>query len=255
MTLEAMQSHEAVTLHHANTDYRRQGVLQLVRPYLSGDRILDMRCLEGALSVELALQGKQVVALDGFNGAVEMTNELARQYGIDKEIARLWELADLRSYTDGESFDCVVCIDLLNHVDDDHETLREIGEVISTGGRLVVVAPAFMALLGRRDRSLGHLRRYSRSQLTRLLKEHGFVVSYARYWNVLALPAYILLEIVLKRRISDPVRYAGAKRSGYLLGPLLRFWYRHVERWLVLPFGLSLFVVAEKQVAQESQDS
>ncbi len=247
MTLEAMQQHESVSLHHSRTDYRRQGVVQFVLELVSGSTVLDMRCLEGDLSVALAKEGKEVTSLDGFEGAVEMTNAHAKRSGIEQDLAQLWNIDQLHKYVGEKRFDSVICLDLLNHVQSDRDTLKEIFEVMSPGGQLILLVSAFEALLGKRDESLGHLRRYSKARITGLLSEFGFRTELCRYWNALALPAYILFESLLKLRVSDRVRYAGANSSSSILGPLLRFWYSKVENRVSPPFGLSLFVVARKE--------
>ena len=246
MTLQAMQEHELVTLSYAKTDYRRQGAIRLALDHVSGSDVLDMRCLEGELSVVLALEGRKVVGLDGFAGAVERTNEEATRNGINQQIAQVWSLTDLYKHVGDKKFDSVLCLDLLNHVDNDRNTLQEISEVVKPGGKLIILAPAFPALLGKRDESLGHLRRYKKKELVKLLDEFGFKADLCRYWNALALPGYVLIENIFKRIISDKVRYSGSANSNAILGPLLRFWYKNVERRISPPFGLSLFVVARK---------
>lgn len=247
MTLESMRWHEGVTLRFAEGDYRRQGLVRLVRPYVRGARVLDMRCLRGELAVALAMAGCEVTALDAYAEAVKLTNTLAKRKGISSPIAQQWDLEGLVRQVGKQRFDTVVCLDVLNHVRDDEETITEIAAVLPDEGRLLLVVPAFPWLLGKRDQTLGHLRRYTRRGLHALLERHGFTLQLMRYWNFTALPMYVLIERVLRMRTSDEFRYA---RSG---GPLevslnraLGWWYQTVERHLHVPFGLSLFVIAHK---------
>lgn len=246
MTLQSMQEHESVTLHYAPTDYRRQGVVALVRPHVAGPRVLDMRCLDGGLAVELAAHGSQVVGLDGFQEAVDITNTRARARGLTAPVAHLWDLVQFPPAADGP-FDCIVCADVLNHVPDERPTLAGLARRLRPGGRLILVVPAVPAMLGFRDQSLGHLRRFTRSQLYNLLDEAGFEVERCRYWNLLAYPVYALIERGLGRRLNDTTRFRASRADSRLLGPLLRFWYTRVEKRVAFPLGLSFFLVARRK--------
>jgi len=246
MTLESMQTHERVTLHYSPTDYRRQGLIELVSRHVTGKTVLDLRCLRGDLALRLMQKGHQVAGLDGYEGAVATANQSAQTAGFRDELAALWRLRDIKEHAGGRDFDTVLCIDLLNHVDSDRETLAEIGRVLKKCGELILLVPACPWLLGERDRSLGHLRRYRRREILAILREAGFEVVYSRFWNTLAFLPYLFIEKLLRRRISDRVRFGASESSSRLIGPLMRFWYRHVERLVPFPFGLSIFVVARK---------
>lgn len=247
MTFETMQSHESVTLHYAGTDFRRQGLIALVSDHVTGKSVLDLRCLRGDLAVKLLKEGRSVSGLDGYQQAVSAANSSARACGFEGEMACFWQLKNLAGHTAGSSFDTVLCIDLLNHVESDRETLSEIHKVLHKDGELLLLVPAFPFLLGQRDRELGHLRRYSKSQIKALLADTGFEAVSLRFWNALALIPYIFIERILGRKVSDKVRFGAADPSSRLLGPLLRFWYRHIERHVPFPAGLSIFIVAKKK--------
>lgn len=247
MTFAAMQWHESVTLQYSHDDYRRSSLVELGRRLATGQRVLDMRCLTGHLSVALAAEGRDVVGLDAYEDAVKMTNVLAQERGLTAPLARWWDLTGLAQRVDGQQFDCVICFDVLNHVADDEQTAADIAQVLVPGGRLVVTAPAFPWLLGPRDRSLGHLRRYTRAGLHGLLERHGFVVERMRYWNFAALPAYVLVEKLARRRLSDPARYARQPVLGATPNRILRWWYTAVENRLVMPIGLTHVVVASRR--------
>lgn len=246
MTLQSMQEHESVTLHYAPTDYRRQGVVALVRPHVTGPTVLDMRCLDGGLAVDLAARGLQVVGLDGFQEAVDITNHHARARGLAHPLAHLWNLEDFPPAAAGP-FDCIVCADVLNHVPDERKTLADMARRLRPGGRLILVVPAVPAMLGFRDQSLGHLRRFTRPQIHQLLAEAGFAVERCRYWNLLAYPFYALIERGLGRRLNDTTRFRASRADSRLLGPLLRAWYTRVEKHVAFPLGLSFFILARRK--------
>lgn len=246
MTIETMRWHEAVNVHY-DYDFRRQSLLRLARPFVIGPRVLDMRCITGTFAVELALSGMKVVALDGYEGAVTRANALAASHGISTPIAFYWDLTGLTRRAGAEKFDTVVCLDVLNHVTDDRQTVADIASILKPGGRLILNAPAFPALLGKRDKSLGHLRRYSRGDLRALLERYGFTIEQMRFWNFTALPVYALIERFLQGRIPDAMRFGMMGRKDSFSNRMLTSWYTAVENRVCFPLGLSHFVIARRQ--------
>ncbi len=243
MTLKSLQVHEEWALGYLPYDYRRKSLEKLVQKYVTGNKVLDVRCLTGHLAVDLMLRGFDVTGLDGHVNGVAMSNDYARSKGIQREFARIWDLTHLREAVDGKRFDTVICLDTLNHAEDDTGIIRQIGEVLVPGGRLIVAAPAFPSLHRQRDRSLGHVRRYSRKAIYELLERCGFKIRFWHYWNSLGLLPYFLIERVAKTQIPERLRY-GRKNSAFRR--IMWWWYFTVENRLPFPVGLTHFIVAQK---------
>jgi SAM-dependent methyltransferase len=71
-------------------------------------------------------------------------------------------------------FDLVLLLDVLEHVEDDRAFLASLlEESLAPGGRVLLSVPAWPCLYGRQDRTLGHLRRYTRSRCRELLRAAG----------------------------------------------------------------------------------
>ncbi len=246
MTIESLREHEARGLELYKDDFRRKAIEELALSHVMGRRVLDMRCFRGNLPVELAIRGFEVVALDGFKEAVEMTNALAASRGIRQPVARLWDFVDLEEHVETKRFETVICMDILNHVRDDGKLMEEISRVLVQNGRLILLVPAFPSLRGKRDEGLGHLRRYTRGRLRELLQENGLILRSMHYWNFAPLAFYILLEKIFKVGVSDRLRHAGRDLFGPLPNRMLGWWYRTIENKRVFPCGLSLFAIAHK---------
>ena len=65
----------------------------------------------------------------------------------------------------GRSYDCILYIDVLEHVEDDHGELAAAARLLRPGGRLIVVAPAHQSLYSPFDKAIGHFRRYDKAML------------------------------------------------------------------------------------------
>jgi SAM-dependent methyltransferase len=133
--------------------------------------------------------------------------------------------------------DTVVCLNVLEHVEDDRGALRRMSESLVPGGRVVVLVPAHRALYGAIDRAIHHYRRYERDELVARLAEAGFTVERADFFNRFGVAGWYLNSVLL-RRTSVP---GFQLRIQNLLVPLLR-----AESALRLPFGLSLVAVGRK---------
>lgn len=247
MTLVTMQQHERVTLRHGVRDFRRRSLNALVRSRVQGPAVLDLRCLSGHLSVSLAQAGFAVTALDAYPDAVEMTNARAREHGLP-ELAQVWDLTRLAERMGAATrFDTILCVDVLNHVANDEETLIDVAKLLVPGGRVVLAVPALHRLLGARDRKLGHLRRYAKPQLTALLRSADLEVVELRHWNLLALPFQFAWEGVLRQELTDKARYGPENALGTLGNRVLAAWYLTVENRIRPPVGVSLFAVAQRR--------
>jgi len=81
---------------------------------------------------------------------------------------------------DGHRPDTVLCVNVLEHVEDDVRALRAIHASLAPGGRLLLFVPAHPWLYGTVDRAIGHFRRYTRGDLLTKLTVVGFRVD--RLW-------------------------------------------------------------------------
>lgn len=94
---------------------------------------------------------------------------------------------DLRRLSAGEHFDQVLAIDVLEHIEEDEEVLKLIGQVLRPGGRLVISVPTprYPLVFGRpfHDR-LGHVRDgYWLSDLEAKLAAAGFMLDSHRFYT------------------------------------------------------------------------
>lgn len=67
-----------------------------------------------------------------------------------------------------ESFDSVLYINVLEHIENDREELNKAVRFLRPGGHIVVLAPAHQWLFSPFDEAIGHFRRYTKAMLRRL---------------------------------------------------------------------------------------
>jgi glycosyltransferase involved in cell wall biosynthesis len=137
----------------------------------------------------------------------------------------------------GERLDTIVCLNVLEHIEDDGAALGDFATVLPAGGRLVLLVPSLKALYGSLDEHLHHFRRYAQDELRAKVTGAGFEIDTMRFLNRPAVPGWWLNSRVLKRRVMPK----GQLRLFKWIMPLLKLEENHPPR-----FGLSLLVLARK---------
>ena len=135
------------------------------------------------------------------------------------------------------AFDTVVCLNVLEHIEDDRGALRRLYDLLVPGGRLALFVPADQRLFGAIDEQVGHFRRYSMDQLRAVIESEGFEVVEAFHQNYFGRFGWWFNGRILKRSHLP----AGQSRVFDLLVPLLRRIEGKNPRK-----GLSLIAIASK---------
>ena len=135
-----------------------------------------------------------------------------------------------------ERLDTVVCLNVLEHIEDDLSSLRAMRALLEPKGHLVLLVPALRALYGTLDESLGHFRRYMPRELASKIDAAGFRLSRMEYFNLGGVPGWWFTGRVLRRRLIP-----SAALGWYdALVPLFR-----LERLLPWRIGQSLIAIGE----------
>lgn len=150
------------------------------------------------------------------------------------------EFTTLRRYEP----DSVICLNVLEHVEDDALALRHMHSVLPDGGIVVLLVPAFEMLYGPIDRQLGHYRRYSKSSVRRLAEQAGFQVNALRFMNCVGFLGWWFNARVRKATIQSEDQ---SRVFDKYIVPAMRW----IEAIVPPPFGQSLFVVLSKRPAAE----
>lgn len=212
--------------------------------------VLEMGAGRGAMGARIArrLQSVRYVAVEPDRASREVARSRLAAHGI--------VLEDIAEADAGE-VDLLASFEVLEHIADDEGALREWSSKLRSGGALLLSVPAGADRMGPSDHAVGHLRRYDKADLERLLDAAGFDIVELRATGFpLGHGLDAARDLVARRRSSHSThdvdeRTAGSGRFLQLdaIGPLLAV-ISAPFRLLQRPFvdrGNSWFVSAVKR--------
>lgn len=159
-------------------------------------------------------------------------------------LAEVW-LPDQLPYGE-KSFDLVVMLDVLEHVENDIGALQRVLRLLKPGGTLLLTVPALRWLWSYHDIEHHHFRRYHRGALRRKLTRLGFEVSIVSYINFFLLPLMASARMLLRpKNWSAKDLASGVGVVGRVFEPVFSF-ERHILGFGTLPIGGSLVAVVRR---------
>lgn len=100
------------------------------------------------------------------------------------------------------TIDSVLYINVLEHIEDDRAELLNAYRALPIGGYLLLFVPALPQLYSEADRVMGHFRRYYKKELIDRVKEVGFEVEKARYFDLAGIIPWYVNFVLLKNSFS-----------------------------------------------------
>ncbi|MCK5796826.1 MAG: glycosyltransferase [Deltaproteobacteria bacterium] len=97
-------------------------------------------------------------------------------------------------------FDTVICLNVLEHVEEDLKALRNIHRALAPGGKAIILVPQGEWLFSSLDEAVEHYRRYTKASLAKIMVEAGFEVQSLRDYNAVSVPGWYLNGKILQRR-------------------------------------------------------
>jgi SAM-dependent methyltransferase len=169
---------------------------ETIRPYV-GERVLEIGAGIGNLTRVLIPRVKCYVAAD-IDG--EHMARLATRFQHRHNLhVRHCNLAEASDFAGLGGMDTVVCLNVLEHIEDDMQGLRNIHSALAKDGRAIVLVPHGQDIFGTLDAALGHYRRYSHEELRQKMEQAGFRVERILDFNRISRPGWYVSGKVLKR--------------------------------------------------------
>lgn len=207
---------------------------------VNGLKVLDVGCGTGAVMQFLIKKKFEAYGID--------PSEEALKYCALKGLSVKKSSAEKIDFPEN-SFDIVLALDVLEHLDNPELAVEEIRRVLTKNGVFIMTVPAHQWLWSYHDDSLHHKKRYNKQDVINLLDKEFEIVKISWIHGFILLPAMIVRFFKRFQKNRDngsdvkPVSYITKSiMSGvyFLEINLFKFFGR-------LPFGLSLLAVAKKK--------
>ena len=224
---------------------RRHRVLDYLTTVEPGS-LLEVGCGAGTLLFELHSQGFNCEALEASTPAIKLARAVAQNnYSLHAEAQSHWQ----------NSFDYLLALEVLEHIEDDAEALTTWREWLNPRGRAIISVPAHRHKWTASDEWAGHFRRYNREDFIAALQESGFKVERLESYgfpiaNMISplrarihakqlvsrqqagtdTPAFHSSESGIERQVESrlfPLMTSFAGRLAMRLGFQLQYWTRH----------------------------
>ena len=229
---------EAVYYH--NDVFGSKILVQTVASHL-GESVLEVGAGAGFITRELAKCARHIIALEPTGGPhsklvkniASLANVIAHQ-----QTLKSFVVERNRASQAMPTFDSVVYINVLEHIEDDVAELGLTNSLLDPGGRVVIVVPAHQWLYSKVDWLTGHFRRYSKKSLRDVVQAAGLRILDIRYFDTVGLIPYLVIYKWLRSTQTD-----GANATVYsrLILPVSALLYRFSGGRLI---GKNLIAVA-----------
>lgn len=214
-----------------NAKWYNRYLLESFSPYLKGD-ILEVGFGTGNFSSLLSKYGHLTaieVNRDYING-IKKEKNISFGYG-DIEIGKYF-------FNKANKFQTIICLNVLEHIKNDIDTLKNINELLKSDGNLILLVPAHQMLFSKFDKLIGHFRRYSKSDLSEKFGKAGLTIESLKHFNWLGAVGWLIfMKLLGKRSLPGKSVSFFDKIARYAIS---------FENIIEPPFGLSLVVVARR---------
>lgn len=218
-------------------NYRRW-ILNEMRPYITG-RVVEVGAGSGDFSAELSkLPIESLLAIEPSRRMFLLLQKKLRFIPNAAACEGYFQehVGGFRDY-----FHCVVYINVLEHLPEERRELETVFRTLKAGGWLCLFVPALPQLFTRFDAEIGHLRRYRKRELVAALRDTGFGIQKATYFDFLGiLPWYVHMVL-----LNGSLRRGNVVFYDRWVVPLAR----RLEAVLKPPVGKNLLVIATKPKA------
>jgi glycosyltransferase involved in cell wall biosynthesis len=222
----------------ADTPRFNRWLADTIRPF-TGERILEIGAGIGNLTQHLC-RGKKLYVVTDIDPEhlARLRNRFQYRPSLHILPCHLEVPEDFETLR--ESVDTVVCLNVVEHVEDDAAALRHIHQALCPGGRAIILVPEGPSLYGSLDKVLGHFRRYTEPELRQKMEAAGFHVEQILQFNRITRPGWFMNGRLLGRKSFDRLQLWFFDRMVWL--------FRRSDRWL--PWKpLSIIAIGRKPSA------
>ena len=171
---------------------------------------------------------------------------------LDPNLAKIISQKDFRCYQflnqTPQKYEAIYTSNVLEHIENDSAALNELFDSLMPGGVIGIYVPAHPILYSMMDKEIGHVRRYTRSELRRKVKAAGFSIQSLTFDEFIGFFASAFVKIVGYKNRAN----LGSKNSlvfyDRVIYPISRVFDLLGFRYIV---GKNLILIATKPIINQ----
>ena len=198
-----------------------------------GKKVVEVGCGNGLLLKNFPKDKFKFTGIDFSKGNLEH----AKKKNPDLDFFQA-DLTNKSSWNEHKNkFDTVLCSEVIEHIEDDALALTILHSLLKSNGTLVITVPAFPMLLSKFDIQEGHVRRYTKNSISKVVTNAGFTIEEMRFWNIFGFFGWLLFFKILN---------LGFKKSTNSFFSSLMGNFLKIESKVKFPFGQTIVLKARK---------
>ena len=142
-------------------------------------------------------------------------------------------------------YDLILLADVIEHVKQPKELLKDLKKFLKKDGHILITVPAYQFLFSKKDKVLGHYRRYNKELLKTELS--GFKVENISYFNTFLCIPIIIMTMLNKFLKKDYIKQVETTPN-FILNKMCYIIFaseKYFIKYFNLPFGISIYVLAK----------
>jgi|TARA_B110000483_G_scaffold237075_1_gene311242 SAM-dependent methyltransferase len=159
----------------------------------------------------------------------------------NKKIKNLYSSLKIRK----NFYDLILIADVIEHVRQPKNLLRNLKKFLKKDGRILITVPAYQFLFSKKDKALGHYRRYNKKLLKNELAE--FKIENISYFNTLLCIPIIIMTLLNKLLKRDYIKEVETTPNFFInkLCFIIFAAEKYFIKYLNLPFGISIYILVK----------
>jgi SAM-dependent methyltransferase len=205
--------------------------------------ILDFGCGTGKMLEDL----KKIALVHGCDN-----NDAAIEFCKLRGLQNITKIRDASTPYPDNYFDVILAMDVIEHIENDLDVIKELKRILKPGGYLFITVPAFMTLWTSRDERLHHYRRYDKNELIKKLMAAGVDLKKCSYMHLFYFfPLLFFYKYISFFRSKESI--PDIKTDYSILPKIINLIFikildieSYLLRYINFPFGVSLFSISQK---------
>ena len=158
---------------------------------------------------------------------------------IKKKFKKFKKVKVISKYSKSK-YDCIVYLDVLEHIKDDKTEVFNAYNRLKKKGHLIISVPAFQHLYTDYDKKIGHYRRYNKKKFNNIFNKLKIKKYTMKYFDCIG---YFLILFSKYLKVSNKVNFKGSIKIWNFLIPISKILDIFFNRIL----GKSLMVIIQKK--------